>query len=163
MQLAGPRDQLYPQPDRRYGADRRSWTRLFQDRRWFVRGRRTAVRRHNETTGLYLDRYQPSVILTTVGILLFSGLDATLTLILLSRGAATEANPLMRVLIEHDIQLFVNVKMVITAVALLLLAVHSHFTLFKKVRVKQVMRGLFGFYAVLIGYELIMLQLSLMS
>jgi hypothetical protein len=97
--------------------------------------------------------------LVTVGILIFSGLDATLTLVLLSKGAATEANPFMRVLIEHDIQLFVYVKMFITAVALLLLAIHSHFTLLKKVRVKQLMCGLLGFYVALIGYELIMLEL----
>lgn len=148
-----------PQPDRRYGMDRRSWTRLLLNRRWFIQGRRTAVRRHHDTTGVYLDRYQPSVVLVTVGILIFSGLDATLTLILLSKGAATEANPFMRVLIEHDIQLFVYVKMFITAVALLLLAIHSHFTLFKKVRVKQLMCGLLGFYVALIGYELIMLEL----
>lgn len=163
MRLAELGDGQYPQRDLRYGMDRRSWTRLFLNRRWFIQGRRTAIRRHNDTTGTYLDRYQPGVVLVTIGILIFSGLDATLTLILLAKGTATEANPLMRVLIERDIQLFVNVKMFITAFALLLLAMHAHFTLFKKIRVKQVMRGLLGFYAALVGYELIMLILPSMT
>jgi len=138
--------------DRRAASDRRSTHPLLADWRWAFRGRRRGPRRDGETA--FVDIYDRRLVLTTLAVLMLSGLDATLTLGLLESGFVREANPFMRVLIDHDVQIFVNVKTALTAAGLLLMVVASHARILGRLRVRTLLHGVLGLYIVLIGYEL---------
>jgi hypothetical protein len=99
------------------------------------------------------DVYEPQLFVIAVGILLLSAADATFTLILLASGHAWEANPLMRALIQHDVQIFVNLKMAFTAGGLLFMVACADMRLLRLVRVRNVMLGLFFIYTGLVAYE----------
>ncbi|MGH7503361.1 MAG: DUF5658 family protein [Longimicrobiales bacterium] len=126
---------------------------LFTDWRWALRGRRIATRRYGENAELGTDVYEPSLFLIAIAILLLSAADATFTLMLLGSGHAFEANPLMRALIHHDEQLFVNLKLVLTAAGLLFMVVCADMRLLRVFRVRYVMLGLLFAYAGLVAYE----------
>jgi hypothetical protein len=92
-----------------------------------------------------------------LGILVLSALDAALTLTLMQHGAS-EANPLLRPLIEHDRHEFINLKLLLTAVPLVLLVAHSRFVIYRYIRVERIIHGLLLVYLVVIAYELLLLN-----
>jgi hypothetical protein len=139
--------------ERRRTAERRSHV-LFSDWRWACHGRRTAPRRGGEHAELGVDRYDLWLGVIVIGILLFSAADAALTLSLVQAGLARELNPLMRALIDHDFQIFVNLKLALTAAGLLFMVVCSDLRLFRLIRVRQILRVLLIGYAGLVAYEL---------
>jgi hypothetical protein len=149
--------QLSAVPERRELTDRRRTCSLFVDWRWTVRGRRRELRRTTDSSGVCLDWHPPALFVVALGIVLLSSLDAGLTLILQQRGA-TEVNPIMTLLIERDVQLFVNIKLFMTTFPLVLMVAHSGIVLFHRWKVAQLVHGLFGTYVVLIGYELLLLN-----
>jgi hypothetical protein len=100
-----------------------------------------------------LASHEPRLLVLSVGILLLSCLDAFLTLILLQVGGV-ELNPFMDFLIHRDIRLFVNVKILITAVSIVVLAAFNNLCLFWQVTVHHFLYGLFFLYATLAIYEL---------
>jgi hypothetical protein len=126
---------------------------LFTDWRWAWRGRRVATRRYGEDAEMGSDVHDPSLFIVAIVILLLSAADATFTLMLLSSGHAFEANPFMRALIQHDVQVFVNLKIVLTAGGLPFMVVCADLRLMRIIRVRYVMLGLLFAYAGLVAYE----------
>ena len=100
--------------------------------------------------------YGAGTLLTVFAILALSALDATFTLRLLESGSVREANPFMRFLIEHDVQIFVNLKTVLTASGLLFMVVASRARL-AGMRVGTLLHAVLGLYVGLILYELVLL------
>jgi hypothetical protein len=149
--------QPCPSSERRRGPDRRHTEPLLADWRFAFRGRRRGSRRDGDDG--YSDVYDPRLLLTTVAVLILSTLDAAITLTLLDTGLIREANPFMRVLIEHDVQVFINLKTALTAAGLLLLVAASHTRVFGRIRVRSVLHCVLGLYMALIGYELTLLRM----
>ncbi len=118
------------------------------------RGRRRHARR--EGHDYYLDWYDPRLVLTGLGVVLLSCVDALLTLTLLNRGAY-EANQLMAQLLEISTGTFVATKIAITCIGILFLLMHSHFRILKVTTGKQVLKLLLSVYGVLIVYEAVLL------
>ena len=83
-----------------------------------------------------------------------------LTLTLLEMGVATEANPIMHLLLAENVRLFAGVKSLITGVGLVCLAVYSHQCLFTHLRVDRLIYALFAVYSVLVVYEIRLLMLA---
>ena len=149
-------------PDRSEGdraRERRRTPFLQNYRYWGSRGRRKSVRRREDKVGTYVDWYEPRLSLTAIAILLLCILDAILTLHLLHHGAF-EANWLMAALLAQDLHLFAVVKLSLTALGVLFLVVHAHFTVFRRFRVARVLDGLLLLYLCLVGYELMLLHYS---
>jgi len=137
------------QPARRAGADRRR--RGLPLLRYWFRGQRRRARRREDQG--YVDVYDPLVVCVCLATLLLSCLDAYFTLLLISVGAH-ELNPLMDGLLSHDPRLFIDLKIAFTAIALLVLILHKNFRVVGRVRVLHFKYALFGFYALLVAYEL---------
>jgi hypothetical protein len=145
--------------ERRASADRRLRSHLLSDWTYSFRGRRRVARRAEEDTA-FVDLYDPILLVLALGILLLSILDAAFTLTLLEAGMIEEGNPLMRWLIEHDTQIFVNLKIVITGAAVVFLVLCSNALVAGRVRGRGIMHGVLGLYVLVIGYELLILRLS---
>jgi len=118
------------------------------------RGRRRHARRNEHN--YYLDWYDPRLVFTGIAILFMSCLDALFTLTLLSRGAH-EANYFMARLMETSDNLFVAVKLAVTAFAIVFLLMHSHFQILRIISGKRLLQIVVAVYGLLIGYELILL------
>ena len=140
------------QPARRNGADRRR-RGLSPLRYWFYGQRRRARRREDQG---YVDVYDPLIVGVCLATLTLSCLDAYFTLLLISDGAR-ELNPLMGLLLSHGPGLFINLKIALTAIGLLILILHKNFRIVGRVRVLHLKYALFGFYALLVAYELMLL------
>lgn len=120
------------------------------------RGRRHQARRldHN----YYLDRYTPRLVMTGLLVLLLSCVDAMFTLVLLSKGAY-EANHLMAALLNLGTHPFVITKIVVTAIGVLFLLAHAHFRILRVTSGKRLLELLVGAYTLLIGWELLLLEI----
>jgi len=118
------------------------------------RGRRHHARRHGYDG--YLDWYDPKLVFTGITVLLMSYLDALFTLILIDRGA-DEANYFMARLMETSDELFVAVKLAITAFGIIFLLMHAHFQIWRLISGKRLLQAFAAVYGLLIGYELILL------
>lgn len=145
--------------DRRRRRDRRSRHVLFTDWRWALEGRRGGTRRREDVAETGVDLYPAGLIALALGIFLLSCLDAAFTLLLIHNGVATEANPLMEALMRYDIQIFVNLKLVITGGGLLFLVTLADAQLLRSIRVRNVMHALFALYGVIVFIELLQLRL----
>jgi hypothetical protein len=66
----------------------------------YLRSRRRGHRRHDEREPVFSDWHHPWLFFLAIGIMLFSSLDAFLTLRLLDRGAI-EVNPVMAAMLGH--------------------------------------------------------------
>jgi len=87
-----------------------------------------------------------------------SCVDAFFTLMLLQQGAQ-EINPIMNSLLAIDTQLFVTIKVLLTAACLIFILAHRNFWLIKGViRTQHVLPCLFIGYCALIVHELTMLN-----
>jgi hypothetical protein len=154
-----PGATMAQQSNRRLPTDRRKFT-LQTLVRGVTNAQRRQLRRVNDQNqGGYVDRHEPRLLLSTLGILLLSLTDAVLTLTLLQHGAV-ELNSFMAVLIETDVQLFVAGKMAITAVCLIFLLIHAKFRIFRVVRISMLLYAFLSIYALLIAYELILLTMA---
>lgn len=118
------------------------------------------MRRTTDRPQAMLDWYHPSLLFFIVTIYVLSGIDAVLTLTLLEMGVATEANPIMHLLLAENVRLFAGVKSLITGVGLVCLAVYSHQCLFTHLRVDRLIYALFAVYSVLVVYEIRLLMLA---
>ncbi|MEE9422934.1 MAG: DUF5658 family protein [Gammaproteobacteria bacterium] len=121
---------------------------------WQRRGRRKTPRRVGEN--YYIDWYDPRLVITSIGILLLSCMDAMLTLTLLNKGAY-EANVFMAHLLDINDRTFVIVKMAITSGSVLFLLMHAHFSILRLTTGKQVLQIMLSVYGLLIAYELMLL------
>ncbi|MGH7469357.1 MAG: DUF5658 family protein [Longimicrobiales bacterium] len=144
--------------DRRGLVDRRLRSHLLSDWKFSFRGKRRAARR-GDVEPEFVDLYEPPLLLVTLGILGLSILDAAFTLALIQAGAAVEANPILRWLIACDVQLFVNLKLVITSAGIVFLLVCSSAPVFKKHRGRIALHVLLVLYLLVIGYEIVLLRM----
>ena len=119
-------------------------------------GRRQGTRRQDASRMQYVDLYGLPLFISSLGIFILCCFDALFTLELLKAGAK-EANPLMDLLIRGDMELFLNVKFVFTAVALAFLVLHKNFTLLK-LSTEVIIHACFAAYMCLVGYELFLLR-----
>jgi len=104
-----------------------------------------------------VDLYEPGLFALAIGLLLLSAADALFTLQLLSTGAAREVNPLMRSLIRYDVQLFVNLKLALTAGGIVFMVPCADLRVLRIVRVRQILQCLFAIYLALVTYEILSL------
>jgi hypothetical protein len=118
------------------------------------RGRRRHARRND--CNYYLDWYDPRLVFTGIAILLMSYLDALFTLTLLDRGAY-EANYFMARLMETSDELFIGVKLAVTAFGIVVLLMYSHFQIWRIISGKRLLQTVVTVYGLLISYELILL------
>lgn len=118
-----------------------------------LRPRRRGVRRASDTGPQYLDWHRPSLLIAVLGILILSGIDAFLTLKLLHLGGE-ELNPLMKQLIENDLQFFAVAKMALTGGGVILFVLHANARLFRLIKVSRLLHLFFFAYVGLIVYEL---------
>lgn len=152
--------QLTPENQRRNHLDRRSSNSFLNWRHLSFQGRRKHIRRAEDRSGLYVDRYESELFFVVVGVVLLSSCDAFLTLILLQRGAI-ELNALMAVLITNDIQMFVNLKLALTSLSLILLVIYKNFKVFGRFRVYHILWLTLYCYGFLILYEITLLNRNL--
>ena len=156
MPAAHGREPASTRPDRRRRAERRTHV-LYTDWRWAWRGHRSAARRTSELAEAGVDLYEPGLFALAIGLLLLSAADALFTLQLLSTGAAREVNPLMRSLIRYDVQLFVNLKLALTAGGIVFMVPCADLRVLRIVRVRQILQCLFAIYLALVTYEILSL------
>lgn len=141
--------------DRRRRSDRRSRHVLFSDWRWAYAGRRKGPRRDGDRAGTGVDIYEPGLFALALAIFLLSCLDAGFTLMLIYGGLGFEANPFMRVLLNYDVQTFVNIKMVLTGAGVIFLVVLADATLLNRIQVRRVMYGVLVAYVAIVVYEIV--------
>ena len=120
------------------------------------RGRRRCARRHD--CDYYLDWYDPKLVFTGIAVIVMSFLDALFSLMLLDRGA-DEANFFMARLMENSDELFIAVKLAVTALAIIFLLMHAHFRIMRTITGKHLLQAAVILYGILISYELILLSM----
>jgi hypothetical protein len=138
--------------ERRQGRDRRRhslWSFLYGG----IRPRRREGRRQNDHREIFVDWHEPRVLYLVLGIVLMSCADALFTLNLLALGAE-EANVFMEALIGRDVSTFLRVKIGMTAVSVVLLAVAAKRHFLGMVPVLRLLQLFCAGYATLIVYEL---------
>lgn len=141
--------------DKRICSDRREfgWRTIFFG---FTRSRRHNHRRDEDSEVLFLDRGHPWLFFLAVGTMIFSCLDAFMTLLLLDRGMY-EANPFMAALIGEGTRTFAVTKLVMTAVGILALVYLARARFLNRVRAGQILTIFFSLYACLVCYEFVYL------
>jgi hypothetical protein len=118
--------------------------------------RRVAPRRHTERHVVVTDWFQSHWLAVSILILLLCSADALLTLTLIARGAE-ELNPFMDPLVQGSGHAFAAWKLGLTAGGVVLLTLLARLRVFGK-GVGTILYGVLGMYAVLVGYELFLLQ-----
>jgi hypothetical protein len=144
-------DERRQRPDRR----RLTW-------RTFVQGSLTPRRRGNRRSAeghSLIDWHEPHLLFLAIMILLLSVTDAFLTLTLLARGA-TEANPLLALVLEHFPQYFAAVKMSLTGIGIVVLVALARARVFRVVRISLIIHWCMLGYLALILYEARLVSLS---
>jgi hypothetical protein len=141
--------------DSRGELDRRilSWRTVFYG---FMRSRRRATRRHDESEPVFTDWHHPWLFFLATGIMLMSSMDAFFTLELLQRGAY-EANPVMAGLMGQSTASFAISKMALTGFGTLALVFLAKSKFMKRVRTGLILTAFFSCYAILICYEFVSL------
>lgn len=120
----------------------------------FFMNRREGVRREeDQRKGHYVDVHEPVVLAVTLGALLLCVADAYLTLMLIQLGGR-ELNPLMNLLIEKDVNLFITFKYVLTSLCLIFTVIHKKFKLFDRVSGYHILYSVFFVYLLLVKYEI---------
>ncbi|MEO7775237.1 MAG: DUF5658 family protein [Steroidobacteraceae bacterium] len=114
--------------------------------------RRRDPRRHNEAHFAAVDWHDRRWLFVASAILLFSALDAVLTLTLLQFGA-TEANPVMALLIGGNDLRFALCKLGMTAGGVVTLTLIARLKAFGRLPVSLILYAVLGLYSVLILYE----------
>jgi hypothetical protein len=107
----------------------------------------------------YLDFHSPTLFTLALGTFVLSMADAHFTLELLRRGA-TEVNVFMVALMDRSVETFIWTKLVLTGVSVVFLVAHERIRLLNRVRVADILAGAFGIYALLVCYELFLLNLG---
>ena len=116
-----------PKKDRRVHPDRRKKPTTPFTLRKNGLSRKTIRRKADRQKSHYVDRYSLRSILAVFAVLSLSVLDAVLTLILVGKGKAKEANPLMDWMIRRGTGYFIAVKFCTALVGFMMLAVHRFF------------------------------------
>jgi uncharacterized protein DUF5658 len=123
------------------------------------RPRRRGPRRTDERTLSAVDWHHPQWLAVGMLIVIGSSTDALLTLVLVERGLAVEANPLMAPLIGHSALAFALVKVALTAGGVLLLTQLARIRAFGNIPVGFFLYLVLAIYGALIMYECSLLNL----
>ena len=145
---------------RRQRSDRRAKPSLFYFSFKSLHGRRHGPRRvmdayHRGRPGYFVDVYQRELGLLGLLLVSLSCLDAFMTLRLLSMGAI-ELNPVMDSLIQDNINMFISLKVALTALSLLLLVRYVNFKIIGGIKVINILRTAVAAYAILFAYEIVL-------
>ena len=119
--------------------------------------RRRGSRREGEQSFSAVDWHHPQWLAVAILTLIMCVADALLTLTLLQRGAY-EANPFMEPLVHGSPLAFATIKFGLTASGLVVLILLARVRVFRSVPVAVILYGVLLAYAVLIGYELWLLE-----
>jgi hypothetical protein len=107
--------------------DRRKCPTPIIGRYAFFGGSRKTIRRQAERKKhLFVDLYSTRLLIAVMCILLLSCIDAYLTLELIGKGSAVEANPFMAFFLEYGILPFTLTKFIITAFSLTILCLSKN-------------------------------------
>jgi hypothetical protein len=122
-------------------------------------GQRKGLRRASEKAqAFFVDRFSSFTLAMILLLIVASIADAVLTIELL-RSGSEEVNPLMRKVLAHGLTTFLVTKYLLTVVGLpLLLILGNQFLFGTRLRVRAVLPVLLGLYAVLIGYQICLLN-----
>lgn len=123
------------------------------------RPRRRGARRENERGIDALDWHHPQWLAISMLIVIGSCTDALLTLILVERGVAEEANPLMAPLVGNSAFVFALVKVAMTAGGVVLLTQLARIRAFGRIPVGVFLYLVLAIYGALIAYEVHLLNL----
>ncbi|MEJ2129163.1 MAG: DUF5658 family protein [Woeseiaceae bacterium] len=145
--------------DQRVIADRRqfSWRTIFFG---FLRSRRHNLRRDEDADVVFLDWHHPWLFFLAVGTMIFSCLDAFLTLLLLEHGFY-EANPIMAAVLEQGTAVFAVTKLFMTGTSILILVFLAKSRFLNRVRTGLILTVFFSLYACLVCYEFVFLMRGL--
>jgi len=116
-------------------------------------GRRRGFRRASEGVDAYVDLPSSRIITWALAVMLLSATDALLT-ILHVRAGGEELIPTMRYALDCGEGTFTAVKMSVTALGVLFLAIHENFRV-----VRLGFRLLLGCYAALMAYHILLIAL----
>ena len=142
-------------PEQRSSLDRRQFT-------WrtvaygFTFSRRREHRRVVDGDVIFLDWHHPWLFFLAVGTMIFSCLDAFMTLQLIDRGMY-EVNPVMRAVLGHGTTAFAVSKMVMTGTSILMLVFLAKAKFLNRVRAGLFLTIFFSLYACLVCYEFVYL------
>lgn len=139
--------------EQRAAVERRqfSWRTVF----WgFMRSRRRYHRRGEDDEVLFIDWHHPWLFFLAVGTMIFSCLDAFMTLQLIDRGMY-EANPVMRAIMGQGTTAFAVSKMLLTGTSILILVFLAKARFMNRVRTGLFLTVFFSFYACLVCYEFV--------
>jgi len=120
---------------------------------------RAFPRRADERGISAVDWHHPQWLAISMLIVIGSCTDALLTLVLVERGIAVEANPLMAPLVGHSALTFALVKVALTAGGVLLLTQLARLRAFGSIPVGVFLYLVLGIYGALITYEFSLLGL----
>lgn len=136
-------------------AERRqfTWRTIFFG---FIRSRRHNLRRDVDAEILFLDWHHPWLFFLSVGIMIFSCLDAFMTLQLLERGMV-EANPVMAAIMGQGTTAFAVSKMFLTGTSILILVFLAKARFMNRFRISLLLTIFFSLYACLVCYEFVYL------
>jgi hypothetical protein len=106
----------------------------------------------------FTDRFSPVVLAGVLMLIIATFVDAGLTVYVL-HGGGSEVNPLMERLLSHGIETFVIGKYLLTVVGLPVLLIFRNYYLFgTQLRVGYLIPVTVALYAVLIGYQVILID-----
>src|SRR6267142_2615536 len=111
-----------------------------------------APRRADERAASAVDWHHPQWLAIAMLIVMFSGIDALLTLMLVERGAY-EANPMMAPLVGGSAVAFTLVKIGLTGGGVVLLTQLARMRAFGRIPVGVLLYTVLGIYGALIAYE----------
>lgn len=114
--------------------------------------RRQGGRRASDQLYPSVDHHAPRLLAVASSIMGLCGIDGLLTIALLERGAI-EANPLMALLMQAGMGWFSSVKVLLTAIGVVVLVACSSMRLFRRIPGVMALYGMMGAYLVLIAYE----------
>ncbi len=106
----------------------------------------------------FTDRFSPVIFLGVLALIAATFVDAGLTAYVL-HGGGCEANPLMARLLDHGFEAFVIGKYLLTVVGLPVLLIFRNYYLFgTQLRVGYLIPVSVALYAVLIGYQVLLIE-----
>ncbi len=148
----GPAPIAGIQPERRRSLNRRgsAWCAFLYGN---FRPRRRASRRAMDSHHYLFDWHEPRILYLTLGILLLSCIDALFTLNLLHAGA-TEANIVMAKMLEHSVDKFIAVKIIVTTMSLVIMVVAARRQFIGRVTVEHLLQVFCAVYLLVIAYEI---------
>lgn len=147
----------YTGEERRVAADRREFT-LQTLWHCLKNPRRASGRRRSDKRYPLLDVFDGGAMFLAVALITLSLCDAFFTLNIIAQGGQ-EVNPIMNHMLNYGTFAFVASKMMLTALAVVVMTAAGNLKIFGLVRVRSVIALLIGLYAGLIVYELLILAM----